>query len=248
MLIKVAIVDDEPEIVQSLTDLLVRYQTETPRGGVDIHVYSYRTGDEFLGDNPSHFDVIFLDINLPGTNGLQTAKRVRECNRSAAIIFCTHYAQYAVKGYEVNAVGYLVKPIDECAFKRNLDRALEVLSHNQRQKLRIKTEKGIEIIVISNIVFVEVQLHTIIYHVLTKNSFNDYRVRGTMRAVSAELADGDFSQCGASYLVNLRHVTAVKNKTVFLHGGYELPVSRKYWKKFSDEFLKFMGGALIKND
>ncbi len=209
---------------------------------------SFNTGDELLKDNPNLFDIIFLDINLPGLNGLQTAKRVRECNQSAAIIFCTHYAQYAVKGYEVNAVGYLVKPFDERAFKRNLDRALELLSRNQSQKLRIKTENGIEALVATDIVYVEVQLHNIIYYVLSDGILTERCARGTMRAVSAELLNGDFSQCGASYLINLRHITAVKNKTVYLHGGKSLPISRKYWKSFSEDFIKYMGGTVTKHD
>ena len=72
---------------------------------------------------------------MPGTNGLKTAKLIRSENKTAVIIFCTHYAQYAVKGYEVNALGYLVKPIDENAFTRNIARAIDVLKSNQTRKL-----------------------------------------------------------------------------------------------------------------
>ncbi|MCX4312823.1 MAG: LytTR family DNA-binding domain-containing protein [Clostridia bacterium] len=246
MVYKIGIVDDEPDVVQALSDMLTRYKDDKNRGGgytFEFNICTYGSGDEFLNDSPDHFDIIFLDINMPGANGLQTAKRVRDAGSAAAIIFVTHYAQYAVKGYEVNAVGYLVKPIDERVFRRNLDRTFESLKSRQAQKLRIKTEHGIEVVLVSDIVYIEVQIHNIIFHTLVNGEHVEHRVRGTMRGVCADLAPFDFSQCSAAYLVNLRHITALKNKEVYLHGNKVLPVSRKFYKQFSDSFVRYMGSA-----
>lgn len=178
---------------------------------------------------------------MPGSNGLQVARSVRDASGTAAIIFVTHYAQYAVKGYEVNAIGYLVKPIDERMLWRNLDRTFAAINTRQGQKLRIKTDNGIEVLLVSDIVFVEVQIHNIIFYTLSEGVLKDHRARGTMRSVCADLTPFDFSQCSAAYLINLRHITALKNKEVYLHGDRSLPVSRKFYKQFSDAFIKYMG-------
>ncbi len=184
---------------------------------------------------------------MPGPNGLQVAQRVRAVNRSAAIVFCTHYAQYAVKGYEVNAVGYLVKPIDYVSFKRNLEKTIEILARYQAQKYSIKTKNGVDVIPVTDIVYVEVQLHNIIYRTLANGKLVEHFSRGTMRGVYAELCDNDFCRCGAAYIVNLRHITAVRNKEIHLHGGVVLPISRKFYKTFSDAFVRYMGSAAINN-
>lgn len=246
MVYKIGIVDDEPEVGQALSEMLMRYKTDKSGEGddsFDFNICTYLSGDEFLNDLPGHFDIVFLDINMPGANGLQVAKRIRECNGTAAIIFCTHYAQYAVKGYEVNAIGYLVKPIDERVFRRNLDRTFEYMKSRQSHKLRIKTDNGIEVLLVSDIVYIEVQIHNIIFRTLEGGELKEYRARGTMRGICADLTPFDFSQCSAAYLINLRHITALKNKEVYLHGGAVLPVSRKFYKRFSELFVQYMGSA-----
>lgn len=247
MVYKIGIVDDEPEMAQTLTDMLTRYKEDknSDGGGVQLefNIRAYVSGEEFLNDSPCNFDIVFLDINMPGANGLQVAKRVRDSNDAAAIIFCTHYAQYAVKGYEVNAVGYLVKPIDERVFRRNLDRTFESLKSRQAHKISIKTENGMEVLLVSDIVYVEVQIHNIIFYALVDGELKEYRARGTMRGACADLSPFDFSQCSAAYLINLRHITALKNKEVYLHGGKALPISRKFYKRFSELFVQYMGGA-----
>lgn len=246
MVYKIGIVDDEPEVRKALSDMLVRYKEDKNRGGgciYEFNICTYDSGDGFLNASSDHFDIVFLDINMPGANGLQVAKRMRDAGGTAAVIFVTHYAQYAVKGYEVNAVGYLVKPIEERALRRNLDRTFEQIKNRQSQKLRIKTELGIEALPVSDIVYVEVQIHNILFYTLADGELTEHRSRGTMRGVCAELAPLDFSQCNAAYLINLRHITALKNKEVYLHGGKALPVSRKFYKRFSDAFVQYMGSA-----
>ena len=251
MVYKIAVVDDEAEVLKALTEMLDKYKEEAPIDGATKFEYVaqvYSDGEKFLSDSPANFDIVFLDINMPGLNGLQVAQRIRRCNRSAAIIFITHYAQYAVKGYEVNAVGFLVKPIDYTSFKRNLDKTLEVLSHSQSQKYSIKTKNGIQLLTVGDIVYVEVQLHSIIYRSLSGNKIVEHYSHGTMRGVYADLCDHDFCRCGAAYIVNLRHITAVRNKEIHLHGDVVLPISRKFSKAFSDAFMRYIGSTVINND
>lgn len=238
---RVAVVDDEPEILESITGLLNKY-AETSGRELRFETDTYSTGDELLKNNPDSYEILFLDINMPGTNGLRVAKKIRERNKTAIILFCTNYAQYAINGYEVNALGYILKPVEEASFVRNLERALKVLQTSQSRRIRIKTLHGVEVAPVQDIVYLEVKIHNLYYFVLNgDNTLSEYRTRGSMQEMVDSLSELGFVRCSVCYLVNLRHVVSVKNGEVCLHGGAALPISRKFLRSFSDEFAKYLG-------
>ncbi len=238
---RVAVVDDESDVLGQITELLNRY-SEVRGGDFGFESDAYPSGDELLKNNPDSYEIIFLDINMPGTNGLRVAKRIREHNKTAIIIFCTHYAQYAVNGYEVNALGYILKPIEETSFVRTLDRAIKMLNNSQSRRVCVKTLHGVEIIPVSEIIYLEIQIHNLYYYVLKDGEkVVDYRTRGSMQKMESILTEHNFARCSACYLVNLRRVISVANGEVSLHGGISLPISRKFLRSFTDSFNKFLG-------
>lgn len=238
---KVAVVDDEPEILERITSLLNKY-AEAGKEELHFVIETYSCGDELLRDNPNSYEILFLDINMPGTNGLRVAKKIREFNESAIILFCTNYAQYAINGYEVNALGYILKPIEEKLFNRSLDRALQVLKTSQARRIKVKTLHGVEIVPVSDIVYLEIRIHNLFYYVLTSDGkLTEYRSRGSMQEMVESLGELGFARCSACYLVNLKHVISVINGEVNLRGGASLPVSRKFLRSFNDAFIKFLG-------
>ena len=239
---KGAIVDDEREYLEKISMLLDRY-SQIKQKNVIFEVDLFSDGDKFLCGNPESYEIIFLDINMPGTNGMRTAKSLRAVNPTAILIFCTHYAQYAINGYEVNAFGYIVKPIEATSFNGNLDRAINALKVSQARKILVKTLHGVEIVPISDIIYVEIQIHNLYYYIFNyKNEPDVYRTRGSMQEVCKMLSEFAFERCSACYLVNLRHVVSVANNEIVLRGGVTLPISRKFLKIFTDSFMKFLGG------
>lgn len=239
---RVAVVDDEPEILERISTLLDKYASDSGRE-IIFNTDKFSDGEEFLKNEPNSYEIIFLDINMPGANGLLVAKKIRENNKTAIIIFCTHYAQYAINGYEVNALGYLLKPIEEPSFIRNLDTALKVLKNSQSRRIRIKTLHGVEVVPAADIIYLEIQIHNLYYYVLKEDKLTDYRTRGSMQESCDSLACFGFARCSACYLVNLSHVLSVKNGEVHLSGNVSLPISRKFLRSFSDSFIKFLGNS-----
>lgn len=237
---KVAVVDDEPEILERITELLNKY-AEAHGEELCFETDTYPTGDEFLKNNPNSYEILFLDINMPGSNGLRVAKKIREFNKTAIIIFCTHYEQYAINGYEVNALGYILKPVDENLFNRSLDRMIQVLKTSQARRIRVKTLHGVEVIPVSDIIYLEIQIHNLYYYVLEGDKPVEYRTRGSMQEMVDSLGDLGFARCSACYLINLRHVLSVVNGEVKLRGGVTLPISRKFLRSFNEAFIKFLG-------
>lgn len=238
---KVAVVDDEPCILERITELLKKFESAYPEE-ISFDADTYSSGDELLKNNPNSYEIIFLDINMPGTNGLRVAKKIREHNRTAIIIFCTNYAQYAINGYEVNALGYILKPVEEVSFNRNMQRTLRVLKSSQSRRIRIKTLHGIEITPVSDVLYLEIQIHNLFYYFLKEDgTLCDYRTRGSMQEMVDSLGELGFARCSACYLVNLRHVISVSNGEIKLHGGIALPISRKFLRSFNDSFIKYLG-------
>lgn len=241
MTYKVAIVDDEQDILQRVCELLKKY--EAGHGGdISFDTETYSCGDEFLENSSGMYEIIFLDINMPGTNGLRVAKKIREHNETAIIIFCTHYAQYAINGYEVNALGYILKPINEVSFNRTVERMLNVLKSSQSRSIRIKTLHGVEVVSVADVLYLEIQIHNLFYYVLDKEGkVIKYRTRGSMQEMVESLGGLGFSRCRACYLVNLRHVISMTNGEVKLRSGITLPISGKFLKEFSYSFAKYLG-------
>ena len=136
---KIVIVEDEKSVADGLKEMLQTYAAERE---LDLRIEEFESGDSFLQSGCSDYDIVLLDINMPGNNGIQVAKEIRAKgdNPDAVIIFCTNYPQYAISGYEVSALGYLIKPVTKLSLEHNLDKALKFLWRKQQLKLLIKSK------------------------------------------------------------------------------------------------------------
>lgn len=234
---KVAVVDDEPAVVEQITNMLYEYASGK---SLHIKVEGYGSGDQFLSAYENDFDIIFFDVDMPGMSGFDAAKRVRVQNPTVVILFCTNLAQYAIKGYEVSALGYLVKPIHKYSFAVNMDKACRSIAAKQDSKILVKTLHGQAILITSKIVYVEVQGHNIYYYMMNENGNIDaVRTRGAMSEVSNKLSEQSFAKCSVSYIVNLKYIKSVENNTVKMPGA-NLPVSRSHKKIFSERFMQYL--------
>lgn len=146
-------------------------------------------------------------------------------------------AQYAIRGYEVNAIDFIVKPIEYYVFVDKLKKALRFSEMNREKEIIIDTEDEVVRIRVSQILYVEKEKNYLLYH--TKN--NNYRVRGTMAAVEAGLHSEGFSKCINGCLVNLRYVTKMLKDEVVVT-DISLPISRHRRKEFKDDFMRYIGG------
>ena len=182
-----------------------------------------------------------MDINLPNdVNGINTAKKLREECSKAVIIFCTNYAQYAVNGYEVGALSYLIKPVKKESFTHNMDRAVRALNHMGANKIILKTLEGQKFVNIADIIYIEVMVHNLYFHIKSEGGFITERTRGALNDISDKFANMNFARCSSCYLVNLAHVTGVGKKSVQLVNGDSLTLSIKYMKDFMNNLMHYV--------
>ena len=238
MIYNVAIVDDEVSVAQQLESWVGEYAAAS---GAEFSVHKFCGSDEFLLGGFKEYDIIFMDINMPDDqNGLAAAKKVRAAGSKAAIIFCTNYAQYAINGYEVGALNYLIKPVEKAVFMETMTRAVRMLKRKSAYKMMVKTVDGQELIPVDDILYVEVMVHNLYFYINADGGVKTVRTRGSLGEVAAKLANMNFARCSSCYLVNLAQVTSVNKKSVQLSCGQTLAVSRKFVKDFMNSFMRYL--------
>ena len=234
-MIKIGVVEDDNEQLDVLLEYIKKYFVEH---GYNYTVEVFGTATAFQGRKERDFDIIFMDIMLPDGNGWELVKELREKDKNTIIIFTTNMLQYAVKGYEVRAFDFIVKPISYYNFALNFPNALECLERSKDVEIWIKNGNGQRRLLASQIVYVEVMAHYLTYHT-TEGKFT---VLGSIGNVAKELQGASFSFCNRCYLVNLKYVTQVTSSQVLVNGE-SLQISRRKYADFLRDLNDYLGGG-----
>lgn len=223
-MVNIAILEDDAGDEASLEQSLQRYAQE------QRELFSIRSFSDpavFLQNSPSAFDLIFLDIDLPTMTGMELARQIRRRDSLVTLIFVTNLEKYAVSGYSVGAFDFVVKPINYYRFASMLRRALRSIAARQPREVVIQTSGGITRLNVTQLYYVEIRDHLLIYHTVGEN----LTAWGKMSDVEAQLAPYDFARCSTSHLVNLRFVDSVEGSDVLV-AGTRLPISQRRRKAF----------------
>ena len=232
-MIRVAIVEDEDKEAALLEEYLQRYGKKY---GETFSSVRYTNAVDFLTGYRSEYDIVFMDIELRLMDGMDACFKLREMDQKINIIFVNNMAQYAVKGYEVQAFYYIVKPISYYNLESCLGRAIKQIGLNGDDEIRLSLQKGVVRIRVSRLYYVEVAGHHLIWHTQDGNFENS----GTLKAAESKLPAG-FSRCNNCYLVNLRHVTGIDGYEVKV-GEDTLAVSHARRKPFLHDLNEYLGG------
>lgn len=225
-MIKIAIVEDEKESAELLKGYIDRYCKEN---GEEAQVVSFSDGIDLVSDYTSDFDVILLDIVMKHMKGLKAAEYIRKIDDKVMIIFITSQAQYAIAGYSVNALSYLLKPVEYFTFSMELKRCFDKIKKERDYYVSFFTQNGIDRIEVGKIAYVESSGHLMIVHTAKKN----FSVYQTMKKIESMLPKDRFVRCNNCYLVNLAYVESVHGDLCIVAGD-QLKVSRPKRKSFLD--------------
>lgn len=233
-MIRIAMVEDEATVREQLMGYVQRY---TRQYGTPFEVTEFADGMEILENYRPQFDIIFLDVEMKHLDGMETARRIRERDGGVLIVFITNMAQYAIRGYAVGALDYVLKPVPYFAFSQQLQKVEAQLRRRTRHYLAVPVEGGLRRLDTSRIYYIESEGHRV--HFYTEEG--DFAAPGALKALEEKLADRPFARCNSGYLVNLAQVQAVQQNTVEV-GPYELQVSRPKRKSFLAALTDYIGG------
>lgn len=231
----IAIIEDEKKYSDILQGYLERYTVEH---GTEFRVFLFTNIANFLLPRSDGFDIAFFDIELPGMNGMDGARAFRESDPDAVIIFITNLAKYAISGYEVGAMNYMLKPVSYNSFSLKLGKAIQHIEKKQFRTLILRTREGIVKVRTIDISYIESRGHTLTFH--TDNG--DVDVTGKLSDYEEELRDSWFSRCDRCFLVNMQRINRIDDLSVFLRDGEELSVSRRKKKDFLTDFARYASG------
>lgn len=172
-------------------------------------------------------------------DGMTAAKKIREMDSKVILIFVTNMIQYAVQGYQVDALDYIVKPVEYFSFTQKLNRAIERIGTNSKHYISATTEDGIRKVNIDDILYIESSGHYLNFITMTEI----YETRGTMKYMEELLELHDFCRIHKGYLVNMKHVEGVKESDCIICGR-KLPVSRNNRKNFMERLTDYIGSVV----
>jgi DNA-binding LytR/AlgR family response regulator len=235
-MIKIAIVEDEITYQSQLIEYLGRFETER---GEDIEIVTYSDGDEIVENYQAQFDIILMDVQMRFMDGMSAAEEIRKLDSEVVIIFITNAAQYAIKGYAVDALDYVLKPISYFQFSERLNRAVDRMKKRETHNITISVKGGVKRLQISDIYYVESQGHKLVF--FTKEG--EIITTGTMKEWEKDLVNFHFFRVHKGFLINLEHVEGMKESCVVVKGD-ELLVSRTKRKGFMEALANYWGEVI----
>ncbi len=233
-MIRIGIVDDDAASASLLEKYLHRYEAEH---GETFALTLFSDGAELLKAYRPDFDILLLDVEMPELDGLSAAEQIRLVDPEVILIFITNAAQHAIRGYEVDALSYVLKPVSYFAFAEQVRKSLGRLHSRAAASVVLRIAGGFVRVSTEDIVFLESAKHRTIVHTLD----GKHSVVGPLKDLEAVLEGQPFFRCNSGYLVNLRHVVAVQESSVLLVGGHDLLVSRARKKPFLAALTDYLG-------
>lgn len=230
-------IEDDPREEQVLKSHIERYANEH---GLDLKLTWEPSAFDFAGGE-RHFDLIFFDIELPGINGMEAAALLRSYDRETPIVFVTNLAQYAVKGYEVDALDFMVKPVSYQDFCLRMDKAMRAVRHNEGASIMVSTGEGFRFVSARSIVYIDISNHELAYHL---ESGEVLRTRETLKHAEEQLGNTTIVRISNSCLVNMAHIRRIVKDELVLSNGDSVWFSRSRKRAALQSIARYAGGSI----
>lgn len=235
-MIRVAIVEDEASYMKQFQKYLAQYAKES---GEEFDIVTFTDGDEIAGGYKSVYDIILMDVQMRFMDGMSAAEEIRKVDPEVVIIFITNMSQYAIRGYAVDALDYVLKPVSYFSFSQRLDRAIARMKKRVDRFIAVPVKGGMQKINVNRIYYVESQGHNLIFHT-SKGELVSSR---TMKETEEELKAVHFCIASKGILINLEHVDGIREGCAVVNGEL-LTISRSRKNSFMESLANYMSEVM----
>ena len=204
----------------------------------EAHIKLYCNGEALFVDfEPGHFDLLFIDIFLPGISGVEVARKIRETDRDCMFVFITISPDFALDGFSVQAAGYVVKPISLKKMSDAMHACRFVFERNVREIELPVGGKDLRVS-IADLIYVEVHGKDTILHMKK----GELKTRLPLETVEKHLGGVPFLRCNRSYIINMNHVEEMLRDDFLMHGGGLVPIRKNNRKEIKIAMARFTAG------
>jgi len=237
MRMRIAVVEDEKEQYEYVKKMLEQWSGES---GECIAVTHVTCAEEFLisYNQPHTFDVLFLDIYMKQMNGMELAKEIRKYDRDVQMVFLTGVSDYVFEGYEIGAVRYILKPIEQEKLSETMSVCLEKLKQKSDDYISFKYQGEILRLLRSDIFYVEVYGHYL--RMVTKTE--SYEWKDSLQSMRERLDTRRFVEANRSTIVNMEYVSRITREECLLEDGTCIHVSKGAYEGLNEAFMRFYVG------
>ena len=233
-MVRIAIVEDESAERDLFKEYLERFSKETQ---ALFHISAFSDGVGITSPYQAAYDIIFLDIQMAIQDGLKTAELIRQKDKEVTLIFITNMAQYALKGYAVNASNFVLKPVSYFAFSEVLRDELKKLAQRESRSVPLKVEDGMLRLRLGDLYYAEMENRRTVLH----TAVGEHIMSGTLLKLEELLNDGRFFRCHSGFLINMQHLHKIQAVSVILNpGGMEIPLSRHKKKELEASLIHYL--------
>lgn len=233
----IALVDDEKIQQDLIKKLLKEYEA---MHSIQLNIFTFESAEAFLFhfEEDKSVELLILDIEMGKMNGMELAHYLRKQRHDLKILFVTGYSKYSLDGYKVDAVDYLLKPIDREKLFQVLDR-IRALRPRKNEYLILETTDGSARINQRDLISLEALGHETIIQTVEE----PIEIKQGLGTIQAELPENIFVKPHRSYLINIEHVNKISKTEVYLTNGVTVPVSRRLYKKVNESFIRYFRGS-----
>lgn len=217
-----------------LKDMIEKYGAERNQEMIVTH---FLNPINFLTNYKSVFDVVFMDIEMPMLNGMNAARKLREIDDEVILVFITNMQQYAAEGYSVEAMDFILKPVQPARLTMLLDKVYRRILVKKDAELVVQHKGVVHRLFYKDILYVEISQHHLIYH---KTDGRNIDFWGTLKELMSVLPPKQFFRCNSCYVVNLQYVRSVEDGFVLI-GSEKLAISRPRKKEFMNALMEYIG-------
>ena len=238
---KIAVCDDEPVYLEKIINSIRRILDE--RGISTYQIDTYSEGEVLLEDDKVFdYNVIFLDINMPQISGLEVAEKIRESRQDILLIFVTAFLDYAIEGYRMEAIRFLLKDMLDELLPECMETIIKKLDM-QTHKINKHFMEGKKELSVDSIWYVESQRHKLFFHIFEIRMVR-YSLYEKLDNIEKELQKYRFLRIHKGFLVNTKYIESISNYRVLLKDGRILPVPRDKYQKVKERYYEIMGDMI----
>ena len=239
-MLRIAVCDDEKFYRNHIKKLVSK---ELKDRSIEYEIDVFDSGDKFLqlANEILKYKIVFLDINMEGTDGIETVKAIRKRTSEIYVIFVTAFISYAIEGYKYDVARYLVKGDDN--FAGLLSECIEAIL----QKINIQIEvkefdfvEGKKNVNLERVYYIESNLHKVVFWI-QEEKLERYSLYEKLNKIDENLQKYKFIRIHQSYLVNMKHIVSIRNYKALLDNNEELPMSKAKFKEAKEAFIEYKG-------